>query len=120
MVTIIYIIASVLVWLEVFLFAKFNLGISSNSVLATSLVTGVVIAVFFGLNTFRLAIKPNMAILAVVLLLNIASLFAIDYFIADFTINSVALGVVLGLCIAAIFLGALVARKTILGSRTQL
>ncbi len=120
MVTIIYVIASVLVWLEVFLFTKFNLGVSSNSMLATSLVAGVVMAVFFGLNTFRLAIKPNIAILVIILLLNIVSLFTMDYFIADFTINSVALGLVLGLCIAAIFLGALVARKTILGGRTQL
>lgn len=120
MIPIINLLAASLVWLAVFLLTKFNIGVSSNSILATTIVAVGVIVVFFGLNTFRLAIKPNPVILAFVLLFNLVTLFAMDYFVADFTIISPALGVGVGLVIAAIFFGALLARKAVLGDRTQL
>ncbi len=120
MIPIIHFLASALVWLTIFLFAKFNWGVTSDAVLTTTIVALGVIIVFFGLNTLRLAFKSNVGVLVVVLLLNIASLFAIDYFMAGFTIVSVSAGVMLGFIVAVIFLGDILARKTILGDRAQL
>ena len=120
MIPIIHFLASALVWLTIFLFAKFNWGITSNGLLSTSIVALGVIVVFFGLNSLRHSFKSNMGILAVVLLLNIASLFGMDYFIADFTIVSASAGIILGFVVAVIFLGDALARKAVLGDRVQL
>lgn len=120
MIPIIHFLASALVWLTIFLFAKFNWGVSSDSILTATIVAVGIVAIFFGINSLRLAFKSNIGMLAIVLLFNIVSLFAIDYFMAGFTIVSASMGIVLGVMIATIFLGDALARKAILGGRGQL
>lgn len=116
----IHILSAVFVWLLIFLFAKFNFGVTSNSILATSLVALGIVVVYFALNTFRQNLKYNIAIHAFVLLINIPMLFILDYFIADFTINSIAIGILLGLFIGGVFLLGAFGRKAIIGGRGEL
>jgi hypothetical protein len=116
----IHILSATFVWLLIFLFAKFNFGVTSNNILANSLVTLGIVVVYFALNTFRQTLKYNIAIHAFVLLVNIPMLFILDYFIADFMITSTAIGIVLGLFIAGLFLLGAFGRKAIIGNRGQL
>ncbi|TAE01080.1 MAG: hypothetical protein EAZ97_04065 [Bacteroidetes bacterium] len=114
------ILSAAFVWLLIFLFAKFNFGVTSNDILTTSLVALGIVVVYSALNTFRQNLKYNIGIHAFVLLINIAVLFILDYFIVDFTINSTAIGVLLGLLIAGVFLLGAFGRKAIIGGRGQL
>ena len=120
MIPVIHFLASALVWLTIFLFAKFNWGITANSILTNTIVAVGIVVVFFGLNSLRLAFKSNIGIVAVVVLLSAASLFMMDYFIADFTIVSMGFGLALVFAIAVILFGSVLARKAILGDRGQL
>jgi hypothetical protein len=120
MIPVLHLLASALVWLAIFLFAKLNWGITSNSALATTIVVAGIVVVFFGLNSLRLAFKSNIGVVAVVVLLSAISLFAMDYFIADFAIVSTGFGLALSFVIAVVLFGNVLALKAILGNRAQL